>query len=101
MENGNKTMRRRGTEEGTRDRVERIDFAPSEEQVRALAHEIYRVRCDTGESGDALADWIAAEIELRRSGEDGAGTTWAATRAKENEAIGAIGTRSGGREPAT
>ena len=41
------------------------DFAPKDEQIRSRAHEIYQARCATGGGGDELADWIAAECELR------------------------------------
>jgi hypothetical protein len=77
--------------------VEREDFVPAEAQVRVLAHEIYRVRCDRGEQGDELADWIAAESELKRSGEDGAPTIRITTRAGESQAALV---RSDNREPA-
>lgn len=49
----------------------RVDVVPTEAQVRALAYEIYRARCDRGEQGDELADWSAAESELRHGGRDG------------------------------
>lgn len=50
--------------------VERAHYVPAEAQVRALAHEIYRVRCKTGEDGDELSDWCAAESELKLRGAD-------------------------------
>lgn len=51
--------------------TETAEFAavvPTDEQVRFRAHEIYRARCHNGGNGDALADWIAAERELRAVG---------------------------------
>ena len=46
-------------------------FVPTDEQIRSRAHEIYRARCDSGDSGDELTDWIAAECELKAVGDDG------------------------------
>ena len=47
------------------------EFVPKEEQIRSRAHEIYRARCDNGDSGDEFADWIAAERELKARDDDG------------------------------
>jgi hypothetical protein len=66
--------------------VERADFVPAEAQVRALAYEIYRARCDRGEQGDELADWISAEIELKHGGKDGAQATRSAAHAEASDA---------------
>ncbi|HEX6943334.1 MAG TPA: hypothetical protein VF128_10435 [Gemmatimonadaceae bacterium] len=41
------------------------DCAPTDEQIRSRAHEIYQARCTTGNGGDELDDWIAAESELK------------------------------------
>jgi len=46
------------------------EFIPTDEQIRSRAHEIYQARCDSGECGDELADWIAAECELKARGDD-------------------------------
>ena len=40
-------------------------FAPTDEQIRSRAHEIYQARCSTNSDGDELADWVAAESELK------------------------------------
>ena len=40
--------------------------SPSEEQIRARAHEIFLKR--GGTPGHALEDWVAAERELRPGG---------------------------------
>ena len=42
---------------------------PAEAQIRALAHELYRARCDMGHEGDELSDWVAAERKLNPLGE--------------------------------
>ena len=39
--------------------------APTDNQIRVRAHEIYQARCATGSGGDELTDWTAAECELR------------------------------------
>jgi hypothetical protein len=46
------------------------EFVPTDEQIRSRAHEIYQARCDNGDNGDELADWIAAECELKARGND-------------------------------
>lgn len=38
---------------------------PTQEQIRARAYEIYHSRCRDGACGDALSDWVAAEMELK------------------------------------
>ena len=43
---------------------ERARGAPTHDQIRARAHEIYRERCERGETGDEAADWARAEREL-------------------------------------
>jgi hypothetical protein len=44
-------------------------FVPTDEQIRSRAYELYKARCDRGDSGDELTDWIAAECELRARGD--------------------------------
>jgi hypothetical protein len=58
---------------------------PMEVQIRALAHEIYRRRCDMGHDGDELGDWIAAESRLTLRCEDLTGTNVAPTRASQTK----------------
>lgn len=41
-----------------------IQSEPSEDQIRALAYEIYMAR--QGGPGDELSDWLKAEAELRK-----------------------------------
>ncbi|MCA9243302.1 MAG: DUF2934 domain-containing protein [Phycisphaerales bacterium] len=41
------------------------EVVPTHEQVRCRAYEIYQERCRNGVDGNDLADWIAAESELR------------------------------------
>lgn len=36
----------------------------SPERIRARAYEIYLKRCNDGQGGDALSDWLQAEREL-------------------------------------
>lgn len=36
----------------------------SPERIRARAYEIYLKRCNGGQRGDALSDWLQAEREL-------------------------------------
>jgi len=45
--------------------VNRVHKEPAEEAVRARAHQIYEARIADSRPGDALADWIQAERELR------------------------------------
>jgi hypothetical protein len=40
--------------------------APSDEEVRILAYQLYVRRCANGIDGDALSDWAEAERQLRR-----------------------------------
>jgi hypothetical protein len=40
--------------------------APSEEEVRILAYQLYVRRCANGIEGDASSDWAEAERQLRR-----------------------------------
>jgi hypothetical protein len=96
MEPNSKTLRQPELVDQAVVSLERADFVPEEGSVRALAHEIYRVRCETGEQGDELADWIAAESELKRSGKDGVQT--ARTQFRAGESKGAIA-RNDSREP--
>ncbi len=42
--------------------------APTEQDIRLRAYEIYQVRSRAGEPGDALSDWLKAENQLVRSG---------------------------------
>ena len=72
--------------------VKRAEFVPTEVQIRTLAHEIYRVRCDTGEAGNELADWVAAECELKGDGKDGARAIRRSVRADTSEV--ALGKRN-------
>ena len=67
--------------------VERTDSAPTEAQVRVRAYEIYCARCDLGEHGDALTDWIAAESELNSGGTGRAGAVASAKPAATNAAL--------------
>lgn len=66
--------------------VERTDFAPTEAQVRALAYEIYRARCDRGADGDELADWISAERELGSGSTGSAEAIASVAHAETNDA---------------
>ena len=64
----------------------RADVVPTAAQIRALAYEIYCIRCDRGEHGDELADWIAAESKLLHTGEEGARATRSSAHAEPNDA---------------
>ncbi len=44
------------------------EFVRTDDQVRSRAYEIYQARRHCGGVGDALADWIAAECELKERG---------------------------------
>lgn len=44
---------------------------PNHDQVRCRAYEIYTERCQSGGDGNALADWCAAERELKAKTNDG------------------------------
>lgn len=43
-------------------------FVRTDDQVRSRAYEIYQARRHCGGGGDALADWFAAECELKERG---------------------------------
>ncbi len=43
-------------------------LVPPEDEIRSRAHAIYQARCASGSEGDELADWIAAECELKARG---------------------------------
>lgn len=59
---------------------------PAEAQIRALAHELYRARCDMGHEGDELSDWVAAERKLNPRGEDAERSLQAASRTEQIQA---------------
>ena len=46
------------------------DSMPNPDKVRSRAYEIYCERCEDGRAGDALTDWITAELQLT-TGENG------------------------------
>ena len=48
--------------------ADRMEFLPTDDEIRSRAHAIYQARCDSGGEGDGLADWIAAECELKARG---------------------------------
>jgi hypothetical protein len=48
-----------------KDKDVKIQAEPSEEQIRARAHEIYLAR--EGRPGDEVSDWLNAEAELREA----------------------------------
>ena len=48
--------------------VDWAEFLPTDDEVRSRAHAIYQSRCATGSAGDEVADWIAAERELKGRG---------------------------------
>lgn len=49
---------------GAMEAAQLAEVVPTDDQIRRRAYEIYDARCHNGASGDALADWIAAEAEL-------------------------------------
>jgi hypothetical protein len=57
--------RKSGTVTGATETAELVEVARMDDQVRRRAYEIYNARCHDGACGDALADWIAAEAELK------------------------------------
>jgi hypothetical protein len=61
------------------------EAAPTDEEIRCRAHEIYRARCDSGADGDELSDWIAAECELRAGGGEGQPSTSSRAEARPSE----------------
>jgi hypothetical protein len=50
---------------GATETAQLAEVVPTHDQVRHRAYEIYDARCHNGACGDALADWIAAEAELK------------------------------------
>lgn len=45
--------------------MEHVEGVNAEDEIRALAYEIYCERCDTGAEGDEWTDWFAAESRLQ------------------------------------
>ena len=67
---------------------ERPEAAPTDEEIRCRAHEIYRARCDSGADGDEVSDWIAAECELRAVGGEAQPSTSSRAEARPSELSG-------------
>jgi hypothetical protein len=67
---------------------------PTDEQIRCRAHEIYLARCESGDSGDELADWTAAECELKAR-DNGSQQTAANEAAESGESAPEAGRPSG------
>lgn len=57
-----------GSVDGATNTARLAEVVPTVDQVRRRAYEIYDARCRNGACGDALADWIAAEVELKAGG---------------------------------
>jgi hypothetical protein len=53
---------------GTVKRPETVEFTPTASEVRSRAYELYRARLENGVGGDAMADWLTAEGELKARG---------------------------------
>lgn len=65
--------------------AEFAEFVRTDDRVRSRAYEIYQARRHCGGGGDALADWIAAERDLKAGDDD-------------EELTARIGAESGGSE---
>lgn len=37
-----------------------------QDEIKALAHQVYLKRCEKQEAGDELSDWLKAEAELKK-----------------------------------
>ncbi len=48
--------------------VDWAEFLPTDDEIRSRAHAIYQARCASGSEGDELADWTAAQCELKARG---------------------------------
>lgn len=68
MARKNMTTRMPDTVSSATETGEFAEFVAADDQVRSRAYEIYQARRHCGGGGDALADWIAAECDLKERG---------------------------------